>query len=92
MSENRRVKDTGRPSVGWLMSNKGWLIPVVLGGVAVAYVVQQVNPQTIADFRATAATKQAEQACRLRLENRRYCVLTVLFSGATPSSVLECLK
>ncbi len=70
------------PSLSWIQKHGKWLGAVVVVGMGLAYVLQQVNPETVMAFRIAEAKVQMKTEIRWCLQkllwDEKFSRLTVL--------------
>jgi hypothetical protein len=78
------------PNIDWLKSNSKWVALFAVVSVGLWYVLEQVNPDTIAAY----MVKEERKACELeKMQDNiklNKCLSMVIWNGATPQSILRC--
>lgn len=75
--------NAGRPTLNWIQSNSKWIGVLAVVGVGLAYVLNQVNPETIAMWKV----KDTKRAIRL-------CIIEAYIKADPPTKtdIFTCLK
>lgn len=72
------------PNISWVQKNAKWLCGLAVVGVALAFVLDKVNPDTIAAFQVKEAITETKREIR-------WCLVKQSVSGAaTTMKIMEC--
>ena len=82
---------TGAPKAGWMTDNWKLLMGVVAFGGALAYVLSQVNPETVQAWLVENERKECTARAEVTKSSLRFCLLQG-YIGQSPATMLSCGK